>query len=60
MKKIRDLTVEEIVSKVCGKYGWKMNACKGCPFNYDNHCMKILDFGIIDLDKEIEVEDEKI
>lgn len=55
-KKIRDLTVEEIVTKFCGTYGWK--GCKKCPFDYNDHCIRLLDLSLIDINKEVEVEDE--
>lgn len=51
-KKIRNLTIEELVY-YCGKN--LNNECEKCHFNHQGRCLRLIDFGIINLDDEIEI-----
>ena len=52
-KRIKDLTVYEIVTKFCGTYGWE--GCEGCPFYKNDQCIRLLDLSIIDINKKVKV-----
>lgn len=60
IKELRDMTVLELIHFCSRKVNY--NDCKKgkCPFNYNNHCARIIDFWIMDTHQKIEIPNIKL